>query len=291
MKAAFVEAMIAAIVLVFIVLKVNGNGLLMFQNAHPFANQLSNTVVVIAHRGNSSEAPENTLAAINEAFALGASMVEVDVHLSADGQPVVIHDDTVDRTTNGKGLVAQMTIDQLKSLDAGSWKNPKYANERIPTLAEALKAAQGKGRLLLDVKVENLGRAIDRVLRDQKLSASSVVVGSWTDSQASEFTRFLPEAQILMTRNAGVPNWKADFFKKQIALGISGFELGANWSKRFIAAAHLHNLSVYAYTINDETAMRKLIEMGIDGIETDVPAVLVRLINDICLKAASVAVC
>ncbi len=99
-----------------------------------FARQLRNRFVVIGHRGDSSEAPENTWVAINRAFAIGAGMVEVDVHLSKDGVPVIMHDDTLERTTNGKGLVSHMTVAQLKALDAGSWKSQKYVGELVPNV-------------------------------------------------------------------------------------------------------------------------------------------------------------
>src|SRR5215204_6586712 len=90
--------------------------------------------LVVAHRGASAEAPENTLAAFRLALEQGAPAVECDVHLSADGSPVVIHDETVDRTTNGKGAVAALTRAALRGLDAGSWHGPGFAWEPIPTL-------------------------------------------------------------------------------------------------------------------------------------------------------------
>lgn len=243
-----------------------------------FARQLQNRFVVIGHRGDPSEAPENTLRAINRAFAIGARMVEIDVRLSRDGVPVIMHDETVDRTTNGKGLVSQMTVAQLKALDAGSWMSPKYAGERVPTLAEALQAAKGKGPLLLDLKVERMGGAVAQVLHNLNLPSSSVVIGVWTDPQVSDFVYHLPRSQILMSTEEGLSKWEADFFTKQIARGIAGFDM-ANWSPAFVAAAHAHGMPVYAFTVNDETAMRELIEIGVDGIETDFPGLLLRLIN------------
>lgn len=244
---------------------------------NPFTKQLSRAFLVIAHRGNPTEAPENTLASINEGFALGVGMVEIDVHLSRDGVPVVIHDDTVDRTTNGKGLVSRMTLEQLKSLDAGSWKNPKYAGERIPTLAEVLDAAKGKGLLLLDLKVDGMGRKIAEVLRKQGHPENSVAIGTWDAGQTDDFARHLPRARILMTADP-IKTWTPGFFREQIRRGVTGFELSCCTSAEFVAAAHSHGLPVYVYTINDEPAMRMFIEMGVDGIETDVPAVALALV-------------
>lgn len=93
---------------------------------------------ICAHRGAMSSHPENTLAAFREAIRLGAHMIEFDVFMTADSELVVIHDPTVDRTTNGNGRVSEMTLEQIKSLDAGSWKSQRFRNERIPTLKEVL---------------------------------------------------------------------------------------------------------------------------------------------------------
>ena len=254
------------------------------RNAKAFPKQLFNSVMVVGHRGNSAEAPENTITSLNEAFALGADMVEVDVYFSRDGIPVVIHDETVDRTTNGKGLVADLTLAQLKALDAGSWKGRKYAKERIPTFEEVLRAAKGKGPVFLDPKVEGLGRSVAELLQKLGMDEYSLVIGTWTESQASDFVRYLPRAQILRTDD-DTSRRAADFFEQQKARGITGFELGMNWSPEFIQAAHAHGMPVYAYTINDESTMRELVTMGIDAIETDVPKVLIRLLKSMSKRA------
>ena len=156
----------------------------------------------------------------------------------------------------------------------------KYADERILTLAEALRAAKGKGRLLLDLQIDGMGRAIADVIHSLNLPNSSVAIAAWSLEQTNDIVTHLPRACVLYTFEAP-SNWKSDFFKKQLARGITGFDVGGNWSSEFVAGAHAHGMPVYANTINDEPTMRKLIDMGIDGIETDVPAVLVRLINEI----------
>ena len=131
---------------------------------------------LIAHRGDSAAAPENTLRAIALAFDLGADMVEVDVHVSRDGVPVIIHDDTLEATTNGHGRVADHTLAELKTLDAGSWKGPAHVGERIPTLREALELARSHGLLLIDPKQDGMGEAIARVFRDARAPTSQAVM-------------------------------------------------------------------------------------------------------------------
>src|SRR6266704_6290544 len=106
----------------------------------------------IAHRGASARAPENTLAAFAEAVRLGANAIELDVHLTADGVPVVIHDGTVDRTTNGRGEVAAMTLKDLRRLDAGAWFSSRFRGERIPTLEESLEFARGRCAMNVEIK-------------------------------------------------------------------------------------------------------------------------------------------
>ena len=112
--------------------------------------------LIIGHRGASADAPENTLAAFNRAFELGADGIELDVTLTKDGIPVVIHDDRVDRTTNGRGLVKEMTLAQIKQLDAGAWFAEKYRGEKIPTLAETLTAICARGLVNIELKTDAL---------------------------------------------------------------------------------------------------------------------------------------
>lgn len=115
-------------------------------------------IMVIAHRGFSGQAPENTLASFQKAVELGSDMIELDVRFSKDGQVVVIHDDTIDRTTNGRGKVADYTLKELKQFDAGSWFAPQFSGERIPTLKEVLELVKGKVLVNIEIKDESPGQ-------------------------------------------------------------------------------------------------------------------------------------
>lgn len=231
---------------------------------------------VIAHRGESQTVPENTLRAIGLAFDWGADMVEVDVHVSRDGVPVIIHDDTLEATTNGHGRVADQTLAELRTLDAGSWKGTDHAGERIPTLKEALDLARGRS-LLIDPKHDGMGEAIARVFRDARVPTSRAIMGAWNEGQIADFARNLPGSMILRSDNEGTPQvWDPDYFAKARAQGIRGFEAGNKWSAAFVADARAHGMPVYAYTVNDEPTMRHLIEIGVAGIETDALSDLVR---------------
>ncbi len=131
----------------------------------------------IAHRGASDKFPENTLIAFEEALAQGADALECDVHLSADGEVVVIHDETVDRTTDGTGAVAEMTLEVLRRLDAGSWKHSRFAGQRIPTLAEVVELAGDQADLFLEIKGRSpdLPRRLVEVLREVGIPARTWV--------------------------------------------------------------------------------------------------------------------
>ena len=236
-------------------------------------------LVVIGHRGNPVDAPENTIAALHSAFAAGSDAVELDIRVTRDGTLVVMHDETVERTTNGQGAVAELTLTELKALDAGSWKDARFAGERVPTLVEALHAARGRGRLLLDVPVDGLGSAIAAVLRATNTPPGAVMLGSWDSAQRADFARHLPDVTLLLSEGAPA-SWDEAYFRQVKAAGVTIFEI-PNATPAFIADAQARGMPVYAYTINDEPTMRQLIEGGVDGIETDDPALAVRVARTI----------
>lgn len=108
--------------------------------------------MIVAHRGASGVAPENTLAAIDSALRSPADWIEIDIHQTRDGQVVLLHDPTVDRTTDGQGKVAELTLEQVRALDAGSWFGPAFAGVKVPTLEEALELVEGRKKLLVEIK-------------------------------------------------------------------------------------------------------------------------------------------
>ena len=125
-----------------------------FLTASILCSMNSWSVEIIAHRGASSITPENTLVSILTAIELNSEFVEIDIHMSRDGHIIAIHDKTVDRTSNGSGPIADMSLKKIKELDAGSWFDPKYKNEKIPTLKEVLELDFKKSKLILEIKNE-----------------------------------------------------------------------------------------------------------------------------------------
>lgn len=153
---------------------------------------------IIAHRGASVERPEGTLASLIRAIEAGATAVEVDVRTSRDGELFLLHDPTLDRTTNGKGPASNLTLSELQALDAGSWFGETYRGERIPSLREAVRAARGRIDLLLDLKEqgEDYDRKVVEVIR-QEGSPACIIVGVRSVEQAQRFRQLLPEARQL----------------------------------------------------------------------------------------------
>lgn len=134
-------------------------------------------VIVVGHRGTVRFAPENTIAAFEKAIEMGARAVEMDVRATKDGEFVIMHDPLVNRTTNGTGLVSQLTLAEIKELDAGSWFAPEFEGERVPTLREALRAVKGRAAVDIDFKSgpANSAELISRILDEEGFNDGSLV--------------------------------------------------------------------------------------------------------------------
>jgi len=222
----------------------------------------------IAHRGASARAPENTLAAFKEAIRLGADLIECDVHLSADEVPMIIHDDTVERTTNGRGAVCALACARLRRLDAGAWFSSRFRGERIPTLEEALECARGRCGLNIEIK-EPPGR------RRAASPAARAAAGpaSVTRAVARALKRtgfkdlvivssFSPLALRAAHRTVGL-----DAVHPHVRLA----------APRRVRLAHRLGLRVLFWTVNDVRLMRRLLALGCDGLMTDDPALFQEL--------------
>jgi glycerophosphoryl diester phosphodiesterase len=157
-----------------------------------------NVKQIVAHRGSSADRPECTLASLLRAIESGSTATEVDVRTTKDGRLVILHDTTVDRTTGGKGRISDLTFAEVRKLDAGSWFDAKYKNERIPTLREILETAKGKTGVLLDLK-ESGEEYAAKVIREVRRygEPKRIIVGVRSVEQAKRFRKLLPEAKQL----------------------------------------------------------------------------------------------
>lgn len=221
---------------------------------------MSARVLNIGHRGASRAFPENTLAAFRAACDAGADMCELDVQLSRDGAVVVIHDDTVDRTTNGRGAVAAFTLAELKSLDAGR-------GERIPTLEEVFETTAGRCGLNVELKIPGLEPQVAEIMRKHEATETSMV--SSFDWSALEAMRTVaPEIR------AGVLAEKKPDRMLEAATRLHAYAVNPRCdlvTPDLCIAAHARGFKVLVWTVDRPEQMRALIEAGVDGIMTNYP--------------------
>ncbi|MFB3896283.1 MAG: glycerophosphodiester phosphodiesterase [bacterium] len=226
--------------------------------------------ICIAHRGFSGVAPENTLIAFQKAIELKPDGFELDVHLSHDGEVIVMHDDAVDRTTNGKGKIVDLTLKELKQLDAGSWFDTKYAGERIPTLSEALALAKDKLDVMVELKATGTAeKAIPLI--EQFGMVDQVVIFSFSSELlkiAKSINPNLSMLHLLWVR----PEEKDTFPIETLiirTLAAHANIIGMNWNgvtPRLVDMAHKRGLGIRVYTVDETADMQAMIDMGVDGI-------------------------
>jgi glycerophosphoryl diester phosphodiesterase len=237
--------------------------------------------VIFAHRGASAHAPENTLAAFELALAQNADAIELDVKLSADGHVVVIHDATVNRTTGSQGRVKDLSLAQLKSLDAGSFFSESYRGEKIPTLEEVFEAV-GK-RTFINVELTNYTTPRDRLVEVvcalvKKFALQErVIFSSFFASNLSKSRAFLPEVpRGLLALNGWLGAWARSF----------GFAFGryqalhphlSDVSLQQVRRVHRLQRRIHVWTVNAPEDMRRLFGWGVDGIFTDDPQLAVEV--------------
>lgn len=239
------------------------------------------SIDIIGHRGNSGEAPENTLVSLHQAFDRFAVVVEADIRSSADGTAWLMHDNTVDRTTNGTGSINSLSDAAIQSLDAGSWFGPEFADEKPPTLTEALQATAGRGALFLDLKETGLGPAIEDAVIASEFDTSDLWlwVGTNTSYAVDLHARF-PDGKILWGGDEIQYLTNPSYFDDLRNAGVWGFDVVyGSLNADFVAAAKDEGFYVSTYTINSVQDMLTAIEMGVDGMETDFPLRLYSLFD------------
>ncbi|MBI4927269.1 MAG: glycerophosphodiester phosphodiesterase [Anaerolineae bacterium] len=231
--------------------------------------------LVIAHRGACAYAPENTLSAFRLAVEQGADAVELDAKLSADGEVMVIHDQTVDRTTDGNGTVRRMTLGQLKSLDAGKFFSSKYTNEPIPTLAEVFETVGQQ--ILINVELTNytsindglVEKVVDLVRRCQL--EDRVMFSSFHPINLVRARRLLPEVPVGILALEGRAGWWARSFLLRHISPEFVHPYFTDASAGFIRRQHESGRKVNVWTVNDPGDLSKLSVDGVDGLITDDP--------------------
>ena len=231
--------------------------------------------VIFAHRGASAYAPENTLSAFNLAVAQGTDAIELDAKLSADGQVVVFHDATLERTTNGTGPVAQKTLAELRALDAGTYFSNQFSGEKIPLLEEVFEAV-GK-KTFINIELKNYATPFDQLV--EKVCAlvakheleDRVLFSSFNAAnlrQAHELMPTVPRGLLALGGWAGA--WSRSFgftFGEYAALHPCFRDVNVQQIQR----VHRLKRRIHTWTVNKVEMIKQLKEWGVDGIYTDVP--------------------
>ncbi len=241
------------------------------------------TVDIVAHRGASGDAPENTMAAFNLAWAQKADAVECDVQLSKDGRIVVIHDSNTKRISGKDAMVKDQTLAELRQLDAGSWKNEKWKGEHIPTLAELLASIPPGKKILVEIKCA--GKDIIPEFKSVMSQAShlkpgQVIVISGDPSTIAVFRREIPLLKTCLVygfrQDKKTGAWSPDA-EKLLALAkdcqTHGLDLYAcdGLTPEIAASIRAAGLDFWVWTINDEALALRMIELGTSAITTDRP--------------------
>ncbi len=238
--------------------------------------------LIVAHRGASQIAPENTLAAFKLAWQLGADAIEGDFYLTRDGQIVTIHDDNTQRTAGVKHKVAECTLAELKQLDFGSWKSPTYAGERIPTMAEVLSVVPDGKRIFLEIKCgPEIIPALKEALAHSKLAPSQTIVISFQQNVIRAVKKEIPAIKAYWLtsykQDKTTGKWspaRADVLATLRRTGADGLDTQANREvvdREFVQAIRHAGLELHVWTIDTPEDARHFQQLGVDSITTNHP--------------------
>jgi glycerophosphoryl diester phosphodiesterase len=240
----------------------------------------------IGHRGASAAAPANTLAAFEQAAAMGADGVELDVHLSADGVPVVIHDFAVDATTDGSGQVADLPLVALKELDAGAWFDSTFSGERIPTLDEAFETV-GQ-RLLINVELKVHGQPgaalVEAVAARVKCHGLSdrILISSFNPLALQQMRSLSPSLPLGFLTSPLPDSWLARL-RLRLMHDLRAEAVHPHWClvrPAAIRRIHGRGQRIVVWTVDDVDRMRQLVAWGVDGIITNQPDRLRKVLEE-----------
>jgi glycerophosphoryl diester phosphodiesterase len=243
-------------------------------------------MLVVAHRGSSGRAPENTLAAFELALESGAVIIECDVRLTRDDEVVIFHDRTLDRTTDGSGPIQKKTLEELKRLDAGSWFNSKFKGESIPTLNEALRLLEGRAFLNIELKADARDHQANARLQERVLETvrdaraeHRIFLGSFNHRLMREIKSLHPELT-----TAIIYKTVRDFAYRPSHLvsqaQADAFVCGRWWLRRkLLDDLQNHHIPIFVYTVNTERDVRRMKQLQIDGVITNFPDLVVRALG------------
>ena len=246
-------------------------------------------VEIVAHRGASHDAPENTLPAVKLGWEQGADAVEVDIHVTKDAKIVAIHDKDTWRVTGQRGIVAEMRLDQLSRLDAGAWKGAQWTGTRIPTLAQVLETVPTGRKLVVEIKCSrDVLPELERVL-DASGKRQQVMLIAFDYQTISEAKRIMPDRPCYWlygfseseATTYGVRS-PADLLQRVQEAALDGLDVrhSGEWTSELAASLRKLGKVLYVYTVNDAEQARRLRDAGVAGITTDRPAFIREAVSE-----------
>lgn len=240
------------------------------------SKQEQQKMVNVAHRGASGHAPENTMSAFQKGFEMKADYIEIDVQMTKDGELVVIHDTTVDRTTDGTGKVRDLTFEEIRQLDAGSWYGEAFTGEKVPTFEEVIDAFRGKVGILIELKSPELYPGMEKKIADALMERNmhgsnngKVILQSFNHESMKKSKELLPNLPHGVLAGAG---WKnvteeqlaqfaayADYFNPTMSIVTD----------ELVSEVHEAGMKIYPYTSRTQEQALRLFDLKVDGIITD----------------------
>lgn len=231
--------------------------------------------IIFAHRGASFEAPENTLPAFELALKQGCKAIELDVHLTKDGQIVVCHDDDIERTTDGMGLIKEMTLEELRQRDAGSWFSEEYEGSRIPTLGEVLALCHQD--ITINIEIKNVpyfhqgieAKVIEEIKKHDFMQ--NTIISSFDHQALLRTQHIAPDVKLgVLLANHLIEPWKYIEYS-----GIKAYSIHPICTfvdEAFMHACHQAGFKVFPFTVDERRMYQYLDELKVDGIFTNIPA-------------------
>lgn len=240
--------------------------------------------IIFAHRGASKAAPENTMSAFKKAVELGADGIELDTHLTGDGYLVVTHDDTLGRTCNGTGLVMEHDLKYLRGLDFGGWFSKEFEGEKIPLLSDVFELLSGKDIILnIEIKatpgcfIEGIEDEVAKMIKSYNFTEKTIV-SSFNHYVLKNLKRKNPEITVAPLYGGGVFAYIGEYAKLIGAGAIHPYF--RSLTPEVIENCREHNIKINSWTIDDDKDIMHAVQMGIDGIITNVPDKVLSLLKD-----------
>lgn len=254
--------------------------LLFFTVTFAVSGCCSDSPIIIAHRGASGKAPENTLASVNKAWQLDSDAVEVDVHLSADNRIMVIHDANTARTSGENMLVRDSSSDELGKLDVGSFKSGEFAGEKIPFLKDIIETIPADKKLFVEVKSSRKILPFLKKVIEQSGKADNIAIISFNMELLDRAKTQMPDIPmywlVYPEKNQETDKlqpYDASLIDKVVKSGLDGLDVYHRvLTENYVRNTHAAGLDVYVWTVNDREIIEKMYDIGVDGITTDYPA-------------------